>query len=264
MKLLYGNKVNFSEQDIIFLRDLKDTSMMVSSISNRLAHQYKLVMMGILEPPIKITILVEERFIGKFKPEDKETNLDRIIFLCNEFEEPIDIQYSVYSVDRFKVKDEIFRSHDCHNSLWSFKRKHIGDHNTIMIKTPSNDGYQPYGYRTRNINMSQAELYAKSFGYDVVEYDYTQPFDDVLNNMIHTQRVYSERTGISLLAVFSHTPLYLVTEKKMVMELEGIERPLTWGSGNLTLNQACDQMINGVYTQRRKDDNIWCITPEDI
>ena len=81
MKLLYGNKVKFSEQDIIFLRDLKDTSMIVSSISNRLAHQYKLIAMGIIEPPINITILVEERFIDKFKPEDKESNLDRIIFI---------------------------------------------------------------------------------------------------------------------------------------------------------------------------------------
>ena len=238
--------------------------MMVSSISNRLAHQYKLIMMGILEPPIKITILVEERFIGKFKPEDKETNLDRIIFLCNEFEEPIDIKYSVYCVDRFKVGDEIFRSHDCHNALWSFKRKNIGDKPTIMLKTPSSQGYQPYGYKTRNIDMRNVELYAKAHKLDIIEYDYTQRFDDILNNMIRCQRVYSERSGISLLAVFSHTPLYLVTEKKMVMELEGIERPLTWGSGNLTLNQACDQMINGVYTQRRKDDNIWCITSEDI
>jgi hypothetical protein len=264
MKLLYGNKAKLSEQDIIFLRDLKDTSMMVSSISNRLAHQYKLIMMGILEPPIKITILVEERFIGKFKPEDKETNLDRIIFLCNEFEQPVDIEYSIYSVDRFKVRDEIFRSHDCHNALWSFKRKHIGNKKTIMMKTPSSQGYQPYGYKTRGINLRNVELYAKVNGLDIIEYNYSHRFDDILNNMIQSQRVYSERTGLSLLAVFSHTPLYLVTEKKMVMELEGVERPLTWGSGNLTLNQACDQMINGVYTQKRKDDNIWCITPEEI
>jgi len=264
MKLLYGNKVKFSEQDIIFLRDLKDTSMIVSSISNRLAHQYKLIAMGIIEPPINITILVEERFIGKFKPEDKESNLDRIIFICNEFETPVPINYSIYCVDRFKIKDEFFRSHDCHNSLWSFKRKHIGDKKTILVKKPSNVGYQPYGYATRNIDMSNTELYAKMHGFDIIEFDYTDRFSDILENMIHCQRVYSERSGIALLAVFSHTPLYLVTEKPMVMNIEGKDTPLTWGSGNLTLNQACDQMISGKYTQRRKEENIWCITPKDI
>lgn len=255
---LYSTKDNFDishADDIIILNNCWDAGLTIVTIANRLTEYLKLYKLGLKDKNARIAIILSNNELGKFKEEDEETNLDRIKFTCHQFDDNgLILNFNIYaSTENLK-----YASHEYVNSMWYFKRKWVGDKNQIMIKKSSSVGWTGLG-NTRNIDLSS--FYDTS--YEIIEFDYTNRFDWIIDNMIHSKYVVSERSGLTTLGTFSQVPVYLVAPKKIEIFMNGKNRPLTWGNGNLTTSNRIDNVIDGNITQGYYEGPLYNITLED-
>jgi len=258
MKRLYSSGSYFSIQhadDIIVLNTCWDSGLVITSIANRLTEYLKLHKLRLKPRDAKIAIILSKTELDKFKPEDEETNLSRVKFICEQFEDNgLNLNFNIYT----SAEELKYASHEYVNSMWYFKRKWIGDKNQIMIKKSSNVGFDGFG-DNRGIDLSP--FYDTS--YDIIEFDYTNKFDWILDNMIHSKYVVSERSGLTTLGTFSQVPVYLVTNKKIEIFMNNKNRLITWGNGNLTTSNRIDNVTNGNITQGYYEGPLYNITQED-
>lgn len=263
MKLLknIGNGFRLSaSSDILVINQCYDVGLVIVNISNRLTEHLKLFEMGLKSKNLNLSIIINQNEIGKFKIEDKETNLERLIFICEQFESNgLLLNFNIYSYE----KPLPYLTHEYSNSFWQFKKKWIGDKNQIMIKRSSDIGYNNYSMASRNIDLNFAYQYAKEQQLNVIEFDYTDKFENLLHNMIHSKFVISERSGLTVLATFSNVPVYLVTEEKLTFTIDGEERFISWGNGNLSLSDRIDHIIDGKIEQKYFNGFLKNITPKD-
>ncbi len=261
MQKFIGQKFDFFlADDYIILKRCFDLSVVISSISNHLTEYLKLVNFGFKSKNVKFAIIIDINEIDKFKKEDEETNLERLIFICNQFESnELNLNFGIFSYE----KPIPFLTHEVFNSFWPFKKKWIGDKNQIMIKKNSSVGYDGHFCKTRNMNLKLFYEYAEKNNLNVVEFDYTNKFDFILDNMIHSKFVVSERSSLCVMATFALVPLYIVTERKMSLNIEQKERLITYGNGNLTTSKRIDHVLDGKITQSYFDGPIYNITPND-
>ena len=247
-----------NRDEVILLSRCYDIGMVVTTISNVLTHYLKLNQLGYHDKDVNICLMIDQP--EKFKQEDKETNLDRINFVCNEFESNnLNVNYNIYHM-KSKLK---YLPHESTNSLWYFKKQWIGDYDQIMIKKPSSVGYSEFKFKNRDLDLNFAYEYAEENKLKVIEFDYTNKFDWILEEMIHSKLIVSDRSGLTVLGTFSKCPVILVTEEQITMHIGNKERVVTWGNGNLSLSSIIDHVNNGQIEQKWFDGYLRNITPED-
>lgn len=255
---LYNTKDNFNisdADDIIILNTCWDSGLVITTIANRLTEYLKLYKLKLKNKDAKIAIVLSKSELGKFKSEDEETNLQRVKFICEQFESNgLNLNFNIYA----SSKELKYIPHEYVNSMWYFKKKWIGDKNQIMIKKSSSIGWKGLG-DNRGIDLSP--FYDTS--YNVIEFDYTNNFSWILENMIHSKYVVSERSGLTTLGTFSQVPVYLVTHKKIEVFMNNKSRLITWGNGNLTTSNRIDEVKNGNITQGYYEGPLYNITLKD-
>ena len=245
--------------DIILLPGCFNVAMVSTTIANTLAHNLKLYSSGLIHNKIKICIVINEYEKDKHKEEDKETNLERLVFLCNEFESNgLDIHYSIFSVNQIN-----YVAHEQCNSMWYFKKQWVGDKNQIMVKKSSPGGYSQFEFRTRNINLDFVYEYAEEKNLEIVEFDYSNKFDWILNEMIHSKFIVSEFGGLPILGTFAKCPVFIVTEGLISVVVGGKRRVVTYGNGNLSTSSIIDHINQGLIEQKPYGGFPKCITPKD-
>ena len=245
--------------DIVLLPSCFNAALVSTTIANTLTHNLKLYNCGLIDNTIKICIVINDYEKGKYKEEDKETNLERLIFICNEFEtNGLDIHYSIFSVDQIN-----YAAHEQCNSMWYFKRKWIGDKNQIMVKKSSPVGYSQFEFKTRNINLDFVYEYAEEKNLEVIEFDYSSKYDWLLNEMIHSKFIVSEFGGLSILGVFAQCPVFIVTEGLISIVIGGERKVVTYGNGNLSTSSIIDHINQGSIEQKPYNGFLECITPQD-
>lgn len=254
-----NNQFNNCNENII-IDNAFDIGLIIPLIANALTHHLKLYKLKISSrKDINIRLLVNESQLGKHKPEDAETNLERIIFVCNQFESHgMVLNFEIVAVDSMP-----FKSHESVNSFWSFKQKWIGDENKIMIKKSNDIGFNQFGVNTRNIDLSFAYEYAEENRLDIFEFDYSTRFEEIIENAIHSKFAVSEMSGITLLVTYSECPLYICTDGPWQINMFGKNIPITWGNGNLTTSSRIDHIHNGVIEQKFFDKLIQQIPDYD-
>lgn len=253
------NKIfDFNDADeVILLPRCYDIGMIVTTIANVLTHYLKLYKLGFHDKNVDICLVIDNP--KKFKEEDEETNLERIQFVCNSFESNgLDISYSIY-----QSNDLNYLPHESTNSMWYFKKQWIGDKPQIMIKTPSEKGYAGFEWKNRGLDLSFAYKYADDNNLEVIEFDYTKKFEWILEQMIHSQLIISDRSGLTILGTYSKCPVILVTEELITMHIGGEQRVVTWGNGNLSTSSMIDHVNNGQIEQKWFDGYLRNITPRD-
>ena len=244
--------------EIILLPRCFDVGMVVTTISNVLTHYLKLNQLGYHDKDVDICLMIDQP--EKFKKEDEETNLDRLKFVCSQFESNgLNINYNIYQT---KSKLE-YLAHESTNSLWYFKKQWIGDRNQIMIKRPSTTGYSGFEWKNRGLNLEFAYQYAEENELEIIEFDYTNKFDWILEQMIHSKLIVSDRSGLTILGTFAKCPVILVTQEQITMYIGNEKRVATWGNGNLSLSSIIDHVNNGQIEQKWFDGYLRNITPRD-
>ena len=247
-----------NRNEVILLPRCFDIGMVVTTISNVLTHYLKLNQLGYHDKDVNICLMIDQP--EKFKREDKETNLDRLEFVCSQFESNgLNINYNIYRTEN-KLK---YLPHESTNSLWYFKKQWIGDRNQIMIKRPSETGYSGFEWKNRGLNLEFAYQYAKENGLKIIEFDYTNKFDWILEEMVHSKLIICDRSGLSILVTFAKCPVILVTQEQITMYIGNEERVVTWGNGNLSLSSIIDHVNKGQIEQKWFDGYLRNITPRD-
>jgi hypothetical protein len=263
MKLLkvIGEEFELASADQhIPIKNCFNIGLVILTLSNYLSDHLKLVKLGIKTKDVKLAIIIESSKIGKFKTEDLETNLDRIVFICNQFENNgLNLNFNIYGFE----KEIPFLEQEISKSFWTFKDKWIGDKKQIMVKKSSSFGYDSFGFRTRNINLKMAYDYAEKNNLEIVEFDYADRFANVLENMIHSKFVISERSGLMVMAAFAKVPVYLVSEQRLCINIDNEERLLTWGNGNLTTSSRIEHIEDGNIEQSYFKGKIYNVTTKD-
>jgi len=232
MNIIYSTKtLGYHYDDTLIIKDMWDLGVSGSQIAMSIARAQKIhEVKGLMK--WSILILVDEKKVGKFKESDKETNLDRLKFICNSFLQPeFEVIYTIATVPNIPYKDtEVF------TSLWPFKKQWIGDGDYIMIYRASEFGFDSYTVKTRGIHLP-GNIYKD---YNIREFDYTDKWEDLVEAMVHAKMIVSERTTLLALALFTQTPTLLVSQPKLEMFLDGKMRPVLYGNGNLGMSWNVD------------------------
>lgn len=238
MNVIYSNKTpSYHHDDTLLIKDMWDLGVSGSQIAMSLAKAQKIhESLGYLLMSWNILILVPEDACGKFKEEDSETNLDRLKFLTQSFQKPdFEVTYTIATVSHVPFKDtEIF------TSAWPFKKQWIGDGDYMMIKEPFPAGFDSYHVKTRGISLDKAYKHAKDNNLNIKMFDYNTKWSDLVDDMIHCKYVIGERSALLALAFFTNTPTFMLSAPAHTIYLDGKERPILFGNGNLGMTWNVD------------------------
>lgn len=206
------------------MRELWDLNVTAGQISASLAKAQKINEISDMHV-WSIRIIVDGKRLGKFKEKDKETNLQRLIFLIDSFAKPeFMVTYTVFEADDIPFTDvEIW------TAVWPFKKQWIGDKDYIAVYKAESKGFDQYAAQVRGIKLDGINEH------NVREYGYSDTWEDIVNCMIHSKFVVTERTGLVCLAALTGTPTILVSKPKLEMFLGNEMRPVLLGNGNLGL-----------------------------
>ena len=236
--MIYSNKTPaYHHDDTLLIKDMWDLGVSGSQIAMSLAKAQRIhESLGYLLMSWNILILVPEDKCGKFKEEDFETNLDRLKFLTQSFQKPdFEVAYTIATVPHVPFKDsEIF------TSLWPFKKQWIGDGDYVMIKEPFPTGFDSYHVKTRGISLDKAFKHAEDNNLKVKMFDYKTKWSDLVEDMIHCKYIISERSTLLALALFTNTPTFMLSAPAHTIYLDGKERPVLFGNGNLGMTWNID------------------------
>jgi len=227
----------------------------VSTISNALVEEYKSNRILNNADPIELNIIIERGQAGKFKPEDPETNLERIEFIINQFDQRcIRFNYHITLVDHIP-----YTPHEIYTSILPFKRRWIGG-DKVMVKKDSG-GYDAFGVRHLGVSDAIKDKFEPS---NVIEFSYEDKFDDIITNMCNCKCVYSEYSSFAVLATYVGCPLYIVTKQAMIMDVDSsfTNRPITLGNSNLTLQKNIGTFDHEFV--QRSVDNVYSLGLDDI
>lgn len=256
-----NTKFSISDSDeILLVPNAWDVSYIVCLISNTLCNLYKLHKLGLKDKHVKICIVTGPDVLERFKETDPETNINRLKFIINQFKEKdeFDVSYSIY-VSRESLP---YQSPEVSTGYWPFKRKWIGNKNQIAVRTYPFNNYDSstttFGFRHRGTDLSFYMDYAKTKGYDIVEYNYETSFDRMVDNFIASKFVVSDYSGLTCLANFIKAPTVIVTEEPLKL----FGKPITWGIGNLTSTSDLD-LIEEDIKQGFFDGPIECVSSKD-
>lgn len=229
----------------IYINPLHDLGIILSTVSNALTESYKHILLG-YGSDIQLDIIVQKNQCDKFKDSDPETNIERLEYVLSLFQKLVPLSFNTHIVDNIP-----FRSQAVYTSIWPMKHQWVGDKNQIMLKRPAPYGHKDFkSIQTRGLKMDPVYLYAKQYDLEVIEFDYTDPFDWIVDNIIHSKFVVSEYSAMAVLATFLRCPLKIVAEQELKFEIAGNIRPITFGNGNLGLNPRVDfPNKNGIIQQ---------------
>lgn len=215
---------NTPYHDTLIMRELWDLNVTAGQISASLAKAQKINEISDMHV-WSIHIIVDGKRLGKFKEKDKETNLQRLIFLIDSFAKPeFMVTYTVFEADDIPFTDvEIW------TAVWPFKKQWIGDKDYIAVYKAESKGFDQYAAQVRGIKLDGINEH------NVREYGYSDTWEDIVNCMIHSKFVVTERTGLVCLAALTGTPTILVSKPKLEMFLGNEMRPVLLGNGNLGL-----------------------------
>lgn len=215
---------NTPYHDTLIMRELWDLNVTAGQISASLAKAQKINEISDMHV-WSIRIIVDGKRLGKFKEKDKETNLQRLIFLIDSFAKPeFMVTYTVFEADDIPFTDvEIW------TAVWPFKKQWIGDKDYIAVYKAESKGFDQYAAQVRGIKLDGINEH------NVREYGYSDTWEDIVNCMIHSKFVVTERTGLVCLAALTGTPTILVSKPKLEMFLGNEMRPVLLGNGNLGL-----------------------------
>lgn len=217
---------------MIYINPIHDVGIILSSVSNALTEQYKMILLGQQERKIHLDIVIQANQTGKFKEQDPESNLERLKYLISLFDELVPITYNIIQVEKIP-----FRSHAIYTSLWPFKKTWVGDKNYIMLKRNANGYHDFKNNQTRGLSFNNLKLYAKEKQMQIIEFDYSDKFEWIVENIIHSRFVVSEYSAMAIIATFLKCPLKIFSEKKLG---EHNGRTITFGNGNLGINPRVD------------------------
>lgn len=238
MNVIYSNKtLSYHHDDTLLIKDMWDLGVSGSQIAMSLAKAQRIhESLGYLLMSWNILILVPEDACGKFKEQDFETNLDRLKFLTQSFQKPeFEVAYTIATVPHVPFKDtEVF------TSLWPFEKQWIGDGDYIMIKEPFPAGFDSYHVKTRGISLDKAYKHAKDNNLKIKMFDYKTKWSDLVDDMIHCKYIISERSTLLALALFTNTPTFMLSAPAHTIYLDGKERPILFGNGNLGMTWNVD------------------------
>lgn len=254
MNVIYSTKTpSYQYDDTLLIKDMWDLGVSGSQIAMSIAKAQKIHQLSPLMG-WSIRIVVSEAHLGKFKETDRETNLDRLKFLTRNFKQPeFPVTYTIATVEDIPYKDtEIF------TSLWPFEKQWIGDGDYIMVYRSHSFGFDSYTVKTRGIPVPAA------YKYNIVEFDYSDPWDKLTEKLIHCKCVVSERTTLAALCLFTNTPTFMVSQPKLEMYLDGEMRPLLYGNGNLGMSWNIDHYINNRVEQKYFDAPFKNINGDDL
>lgn len=242
MKKIYSHNYhphNTPYHDTIIMRELWDLNISAGQISASLAKAQKLNEIDKIHV-WSIRIIVDSNKLGKFKDKDKETNLERLIYLIDSFLEPeFIVNYGVFEVDNIPFSDI-----ETWTAVWPFKKQWVGDKDYIAVYRSESSGFDQYSAQVRGIKLDGINEY------NIREYGYSDKWEDIVNCMIHSKFVVTERTTLMCLAVLTGTPTILVSKPKLEMFLGNEMRPVLVGNGNLGLTYNVSHYENNKIMQK--------------
>lgn len=239
MNVIYSTKtIGYHYNDKLIIKDMWDLGVSGSQIAMSIAKAQKLYE---IDQCLgwSILILVDEKRLGRFKESDKETNLERLKFLINNFKQPtgFEVVYTIATVKDIPYKDtEIF------TSLWPFEKQWKGGGGYVLNYKATEFGFDSYVGKTRGIHLP-GQIYKD---YRIEQFSYRDKWEDVLEWMIHADLVVSERTTMLAMAMWTNTPTLLVSQPKVEMFLDGEMRPILYGNGNLGMTWNVDHFTDKI------------------
>ena len=215
---------NTQYHDTLIMRELWDLNVTAGQISASLAKAQKINEISDIHV-WSIRIIVDAKKLGKFKDKDKETNLERLVYLINSFTKTdFVVDYTIFEVDNIPFSDI-----ETWTSIWPFKKQWIGDKDYIAVYKAESTGFDQYTAQVRGIKLDGINEY------NIREFGYSDKWEDIVNCMIHAKFVVTERTTLMCLAILTSTPILLVSKPKLEMFLGNEMRPVLLGNGNLGL-----------------------------
>lgn len=261
--LVHGKSDSLDKSDYFLMFPVSsDVSLILFQISNTITDHYKLLQLGLKTKDLSIAIICNPEALEKYKPEDPESNIQRLIYMCSLFHNSlINIEFSIWVTN-----DSLYQPHEISNSVWYFNKEWIGDGNYILIKRPNTSVRHEHLFDNtiRGVDYKPVEEFANENNLDVISYDYDDEMEKIVDLMIHAKFVVSEFSGLSSLAIFIKCPLIIYTSQPFTMFLGGKERVISYGSSNLTLSPTTDAVSMGLLTQGPFEEGIYNGTPDTI
>lgn len=215
---------NTPYHDTLIMRELWDLNVTAGQISASLAKAQKINEISDIHV-WSIRIIVDAKKLGKFKERDKETNLQRLIFLIDSFAKPeFMVTYTIFEAD-----DIPFTDVETWTAIWPFQKQWVGDKDYIVVYKAESTGFDQYTAQVRGIKLDGINEH------NIREFSYSDKWEDIVNCMIHAKFVVTERTTLMCLAILTGTPILLVSKPKLEMFLGNEMRPVLLGNGNLGL-----------------------------
>ena len=268
-----NNNTTFSahEADDVFIcPEAWDVSFILTGISNALANHSKLYELGIKDTTFKLAVVTNRSVMEKFKPQDPDTQLTRLRYILNLFDPMmIEFNWCIFVGDN-KLE---FQSPEVSTSLWPLKYTWQGG-NYIMMRDYIVGSIDPethrFGFPIRGTDTSYYRKYAEDNNLEIVTYNYDTPFEEIISKMLTARFVVSDYSGLSAFAIFLGCPLIVVSDGDLNMFFAGQKRPISFGSGNITMDGQLDHIEDNKIKQKYYNGPIYnistnnCYVPEGL
>lgn len=171
---------------------------------------------GLIDQPAHLSVIVNQQVFRRYKPEDEDTQIHRLMWLVDNFADPdCGAVISIYVTD-VDYEYEMMDTQWSLNSLWHTKKAFVGGNSDyITLATHSED--QPHHDQVKG-NMRNdiikwvdvVRMYADKYKMNVVEVDYTTSINDLYTLLLGARAHYSYLGATSYLAGITRTPTYIL------------------------------------------------------
>jgi hypothetical protein len=171
---------------------------------------------GLIDQPAHLSIIVNQQVFRRYKSEDGDTQIHRLMWLVDNFADPdCGAIISLYVTDtdyEYEMMDTQWHL----NSLWHTKETHTGTSSGyVTLATHSED--QPHHKQVkgkmRNDISKWSKIvkeYAAMYELKVVEVDYTTPINDLYTLLLNARAHYTYMGATAYVAGITRTPTYII------------------------------------------------------
>lgn len=170
---------------------------------------------GLIDQPAHLSVIVNQQVFRRYKPEDEDTQIHRLMWLVDNFADPdCGAIVSLYVTDtdyEYEMMDTQWQL----NSLWHTKETYDGpssDYITLATHSEDQPHHDQVKGKMRNDISKWAgivESYAERYGLKVVEVDYTTSINKLHDLLINARAHYTYMGATAYVAGITRTPTYI-------------------------------------------------------
>lgn len=170
---------------------------------------------GLIDQPAHLSIIANQQIFRRYKPEDEDTQLHRLLWLIEHFADPdCGAVVSLYVTDKdyqYEMMDEQWAL----SSLWHVKETYVGfgsDYITLAAHSENQPHHSSWKGNCRHDIEKWVDIvrmYADRYNCKVVEVDYTTNINDLHKLLINARAHYTYMGATAYFAGITRTPTYV-------------------------------------------------------